>query len=464
MSKRRLTSDEQLLCKWHVSKAVTTYTKLRYPWDEHEKQQAGAAWHQFFQKFNDILNALTENDYLKALEAFESEDEDIVNYVKRIWLAEGIQEWIVPLWTDKHRHFRVTVMSIVEGHHSKLKKELRSVNLNIYSVYNALKRFWNNEKRNYENMMAGVRMRRLNRTFHILYDEIISHVTPEALHWIARQSDLLNRLETDCKGQWQWTQGLLCRHTIKRLRENEQLIPLSAVNRHWHWERDVSDDIQVQSLLREPATIERRSKPTPFWTPAGGGITGTRRNPSGFELVIPGLSINSSISAQRLRVFIAPRPTGLTAEAMRAETVTQKPQTTQKTWTTQTLRNQPANRKSQLDEILETVKGLQNQVEKIQNEWSEQQESGTREMTQSQWTSPPRRRYSPPQPDVEDDLISNTWSMRSASEELYQREIQEMEADFAANWQQNEKLNWMLRESRRQLNENDLMSSDDEVY
>ena len=91
-------------------------------------------------------------------------------------------------------------MSIVEGNHLKLKKELISLNLNIHSVYISLKQFWKSEERNYKNTMADTRMRHLNRMFQLLYNELITYVTPEALHQIVRQSDLLNRPNSDCKG------------------------------------------------------------------------------------------------------------------------------------------------------------------------------------------------------------------------------------------------------------------------
>ena len=72
--------------------------------------------------------------------------------------------------------------SIVKGNHLKLKKELISSNLNIHSVYIGLKQFWKSEERNYENTIADTRMRRLNRTFQLLYNKLITYVTPEALH------------------------------------------------------------------------------------------------------------------------------------------------------------------------------------------------------------------------------------------------------------------------------------------
>ena len=337
--------------------------------------------------------------------------------------------------------------SICEGNHAKLKKELRAANLNVYGVYNGLKRFWQSESRNYENTMAEARMRRPNRTFHSLYEGLITYVTPEALHRIGSQSDLSNRPDTDCKGQWQQSQGLPCRHAIKKMRENGQSIPLSAVDRHWHWNRDVSEDIAQSLLLREPATIERQQhRNIPFRTPAGGGISGIRRNPSGFELSIPGSSLNSPASTQRLEVFIAPRQT---AEATEAATTTQTTRTRRRR---RTIRKQATNGKSQLEEILEKVTKLDHRIDSIQNERSE-------------WISPPRQRYSPPgEPDIEDDLISDTWSVRSASNNLTSQRQLETKTSETAHKQQNEELNRMLKESRHHLDENDTSSSNDKLY
>ena len=200
----------------------------------------------------------------------------------------------------------------------------------------------------------------------------------------------------------------------------------------------------------------------PFWTPAGGSSSGTRRNPSGFELAIPGSSIKSTMLAQRLGVFIAPqlRPT----EAAKETTTTW---TTRPTWLSRLIRNQQTKEKSVLEEVLENMKQLQEQMKKLQNEQQE------RKAMTPEWTTPLRWRYSPPRrpdaedspqcywPDAEDDLISETWSdIRAAT----CHNLAAIEADTHQGKKQIEVNRKELRDRWRQLNENDISSSDDEVY
>ena len=107
-----------LLCIWHVNKNVLIRLKEEFEYQD-DLEACLTDW-------NKVLYAPTVDNYKQKwqdfLNAYEQEHPDLINYLFDVWLAE--EEKIIRCYTNRIRHWELTVTSRVEGSHALLKRRL----------------------------------------------------------------------------------------------------------------------------------------------------------------------------------------------------------------------------------------------------------------------------------------------------------------------------------------------------
>ena len=107
--------------------------------------------------------------------------------------------------------------------------------------------------------------------------------------------------QTPCTGGWTRTMGLPCRHSIQSMLELRACPQLSDVHAHWHFERGLTGT-EARAPPRAPETLPHLEPEVHFPVRhthiisgrralAGTGVSGTRRDPSDFELAVSGSQI-----------------------------------------------------------------------------------------------------------------------------------------------------------------------------
>nr|XP_011463603.1 PREDICTED: protein FAR1-RELATED SEQUENCE 2-like [Fragaria vesca subsp. vesca] len=318
-----------ILCKWHISKNVLKKCKASFA--------TKAGWEMFITDWNSLVDSLTEDDYLRNLAALEVKYfayAKEMNYLKTTWLNK-YKELFVAAWTSKYMHLGARTSNRVESAHAKLKRELKSSQLDFSvsweHIHSLLCLHHVEVKASFEKSRCFVQ----HDFRHTYLRDLIGFVSISALNMIvceANNADNIGQELALCNCAIRKTHGLPCAHEIAEYKLRDRPIPLSSVHRHWRRleiittteDSELPDKVPVKThldrlaewaevqdeetkrqilvkidelmnpsctLLKEPAEkIKTKGRPSKV-------DASTRRCPSGFEIVDALLSERDSPSS-----------------------------------------------------------------------------------------------------------------------------------------------------------------------
>ena len=95
-----------LLCTWHVNKAVFAKCRGNFPTLE--------TWNLFYKTWLNLIQSKSEDEYKEKLAQFQTKynsgvTKSCINYIEGEWLRDGQKQRLVMAWTDRYRHFNITV-------------------------------------------------------------------------------------------------------------------------------------------------------------------------------------------------------------------------------------------------------------------------------------------------------------------------------------------------------------------
>ncbi|XP_062021027.1 PKS-NRPS hybrid synthetase cheA-like [Rosa rugosa] len=304
----------QILCKWHIGKNVMRKCKGKFTTKE--------GWEAFNNDWHSLVDCSTEDEYVHSLTAFESKYFAFpkeINYLKTNWLNK-YKEMFIAAWTNNYMHLGAKTSNRAESAHAKLKRELRSsqldFNVSWEHIHSLLCLHHTKVKASFEKSRCFVQ----HEFKHAYLRELIGFVSIAALNKIvyeANKADDITSELASCNCAIRKTHGLPCAHEIAEYKHCDSPIPITSVHHHWRkleigaivedskvhekvplkerlaeWAEEQNEDTRRQilvkidelinptsTLLREPAE-KRKTKGRPSKEDSG-----TRRLPSGFEII-----------------------------------------------------------------------------------------------------------------------------------------------------------------------------------
>ena len=166
------------------------------------------------------------------------------------------------------RNYGVCVTSRMEGSHGQIKSILKQRNGNLRDLHGATKEQHERRRDAYNEKLhdsqAGMPVPFLTNQ---LYQVIRGRVSRQALKQIQRQEKLAKDAlssggpPTSCSGMWAQQMGLPCSHVIRHKLEQEQMLELREVDRHWYiWPDGAGHDADEDVLrhIQDPRIRPRR--------------------------------------------------------------------------------------------------------------------------------------------------------------------------------------------------------------
>ncbi|KAL8476987.1 hypothetical protein ACS0TY_029330 [Phlomoides rotata] len=109
------------LCRWHINRNIMATCKKEIPTKEH--------WNNFYSSWCDIGKADEESRFNELLRRFVEDYSEkypkAVKYAVKNWI-DPYKEKFVSCWTNNILHYGNTTTNRVEGHHSALKRQLKT--------------------------------------------------------------------------------------------------------------------------------------------------------------------------------------------------------------------------------------------------------------------------------------------------------------------------------------------------
>jgi len=297
-----------LLCIWHVEKniqkharrgafpqvrddeASTSQREIRKDSDEH------SAW---CDAVRDVINAKTEDEYesrrelLRTLSKFETE------YVDNTWLSI----WkcnVVHCWTNKAVHFGLQATSRVEGYHSALKKWLVNSEGDLFTIFHRMKSWWQLSIRKHEQAISDSIIKSIRILESNLFRDVNGVIHANALRVCLEQTRRIR--QGNCTGVFMHTMGMPCIHKLRETETRNEVLKPSDFHAHWWIERDNAEPARAPVVIDPLRIADRRSARANEKAAKkrkhtrGSGVTGTRRDPSGFELQTEMPSLSAALA------------------------------------------------------------------------------------------------------------------------------------------------------------------------
>ncbi|KAL8519809.1 hypothetical protein ACS0TY_010664 [Phlomoides rotata] len=114
-------TTSHILCRWHINRNIMATCKKYFPTKEH--------WNNFYSSWCDINKADEESRFNELLrrfvEDYSNKYPNAVKYDVKNWI-DPYKEKFVSCWTNNILHYGNTTTNRVEGHHSALKRQLKT--------------------------------------------------------------------------------------------------------------------------------------------------------------------------------------------------------------------------------------------------------------------------------------------------------------------------------------------------
>ncbi|KAL8534876.1 hypothetical protein ACS0TY_010779 [Phlomoides rotata] len=114
-------TTSHILCRWHIHRNIIATCKKYFPTKEH--------WNNFYSSWCDINKADEESRFNELLrrfvEDYSNKYPNAVKYDVKNWI-DPYKEKFVSCWTNNILHYGNTTTNRVEGHHSALKRQLKT--------------------------------------------------------------------------------------------------------------------------------------------------------------------------------------------------------------------------------------------------------------------------------------------------------------------------------------------------
>ncbi|XVE89339.1 hypothetical protein DITRI_Ditri19aG0193900 [Diplodiscus trichospermus] len=219
-----------LLCRWHISKAVLDNCKKFF--ERKEK------WEAFMSTWSVLVFSSDEYEYQRHLSILETDYHTYpraLKYVRDAWLSR-YKESFVAAWTNKIMHFGNVTTNRAEGAHAKLKKHLGCSQGDFDTSWNIIISLIELQhveiKASFRKSLILVE-HNLNQT---LFKDLNGLVSRSAFDMILKEAERANQVGIDklpCGCVIRGTHGLPCAHEIAEFIKEGRPIPLSVVHPHW---------------------------------------------------------------------------------------------------------------------------------------------------------------------------------------------------------------------------------------
>ncbi|XP_074315258.1 uncharacterized protein LOC141651443 [Silene latifolia] len=222
-------STPHLLCRWHINRAMEkqALSMEKLMWYKyiimHSKE---SGWYR-------VINASTIDEFRSAWESFSEKWEELVIYVINTW--GKYRKKFASCYTNQYLHLGNTATSRVESSHSLLKAWLKSVNLNIDTMWPRIHSMLEAQhlKIRYELEVSRSRPRNGDRVFSLLQGNVSINAIEIMEEEIKRGIKLGNVLEVHCGCVLRDTHGLPCACTLIHLQRTGKRVHLKDVHAYW---------------------------------------------------------------------------------------------------------------------------------------------------------------------------------------------------------------------------------------
>lgn len=296
-----------MLCRWHMNKDVLSYARTRCTELGRVKDDDGEVVDSqntttFMELYYRTLDSPTEAQFEACCSEIRQMSPKMADYLERNWWP--YREMIVACWTNKIVHFGLISTSIVEGAHAKLKRWLPSSRTDILSLFDVIHRVLKGHIKDLlhnEASTSRISCPFFARQYELYYDIrglVHNYVLDELWkrhQFVMRELEKckgdLNYRPTPCTGSHEIHQGFPCWHYIMRVLEAgdgvevAKSIPPELIHRHWWIDRSMKTPDQSYRRLRPFITkVLNKRRKVKARHEANAGASGTRRDPSTFEL------------------------------------------------------------------------------------------------------------------------------------------------------------------------------------
>ncbi|XP_070662492.1 uncharacterized protein [Malus domestica] len=223
-------SAQHLLCRWHINKNVLSKCKKMF---ESNKQ-----WNKFNRDWNCLVSSETEEEYQRSLQEMESKFsnyDDALEYIRNNWLIP-YKDKFIGTWIDNCMHLGTTTSNRAESAHAKLKRQLRSSQLNFETswvhIHSLLELHHTEVKASFEKSRCFVQHKFKKPELQ----RLVGFVSTHALNLIVCESKRLEKERVtvvSCGCTIRQTHKLPCAHEIAEYRRLGKPIPLDALHPHW---------------------------------------------------------------------------------------------------------------------------------------------------------------------------------------------------------------------------------------
>ena len=227
---------KNVLCIWHINKNVGSKCKGFFKKEDE--------WKIFLQRWKELVYSSTVNEFNQNMNDFsiyKITNPDAYEYILQTWLPW--KERFVTCYVKDIRHFNSVTTSRVEGSHRVLKSYIKNGKRNLLEVVKNLNLLWKNQTTEISKEIERQKLIVCDRHKIGLLKPLQKKLSLFALHEILKQyKKSLNEEEMKkvCTQSVTGTLGLPCKHTIRELVEEGQVLTDAYIDSQWLLELNAS--------------------------------------------------------------------------------------------------------------------------------------------------------------------------------------------------------------------------------